>query len=165
MREITWLLFIIILSEFLLSFTPLLNALIFRVNDDCVNGIKCHCNEMLKAFVLGLSKAIREEMAIYGQISDEEWEIIRPSKKDRRDGILESMLSHLRKTSRCSNCTVWKVETADIWGSRYEASNYGFSASGKKHFVDAEGLFKLINAGFWKPFEGLVMNDVLFPHV
>lgn len=120
---------------------------------------------MLKAFVLGLSKAIREEMAIYGQISDEEWEIIRPSKKDRRDGILESMLSHLRKTSRCSNCTVWKVETADIWGSRYEASNYGLSVSGKKHFVDAEGLFKLINAGFWKPFEGLVMNDVLFPHV
>lgn len=42
-----------------------------RSSVDCVNGIKCHTNEILKAFVLGLSQAIREETAVYGQISDE----------------------------------------------------------------------------------------------
>lgn len=42
-----------------------------RTEDDCATGVKCHCNELLRAFVLGLSKAIREEMAVYGQISDE----------------------------------------------------------------------------------------------
>jgi glutamate receptor, ionotropic, invertebrate len=42
-----------------------------RDDADCVSGIRCHSNELLKSFVLGLSKAIREEMAVYGQISDE----------------------------------------------------------------------------------------------
>lgn len=52
-----------------------------RTGDDCVSGVVCHANELLKSFVLGLSKAIREEAAVYGQISDEEWEIVRPSKR------------------------------------------------------------------------------------
>lgn len=42
-----------------------------KTDDECVSGYKCHCNELLRAYVLGLSKAIREEIAIYGQISDE----------------------------------------------------------------------------------------------
>lgn len=48
-----------------------------RGDEECsaYSGINCHANEMLKSFVLGLSKAIREETAVYGQISDEEWEI------------------------------------------------------------------------------------------
>lgn len=48
-----------------------------RAEEECVvySGIRCHSNELLKSFVLALSKAIREETAIYGQISDEEWEI------------------------------------------------------------------------------------------
>lgn len=75
-----------------------------RSDEECAiySGVKCHANELLKSFVLGLSKAIREETAVYGQISDEEWEIVRPTKRDRRDGILEFMLDDLRKTSRCS---------------------------------------------------------------
>lgn len=32
---------------------------------------------------------IKKESAIYGQISDEEWEAIRLTKKERRDGMLE----------------------------------------------------------------------------
>ena len=68
-----------------------------RSDSDCATGLKCHANELLKSFVLGLSKAIREETSVYGQISDEEWEIVRPSKKERRDGILEFMLEDLRK--------------------------------------------------------------------
>lgn len=80
-----------------------------RTNDECVSGLKCHANELLKSFVLGLSKAIREEVAFYQQISDEEWEIIRASKRKRRGDIIESMIEDLRKTSKCSNCTSWRV--------------------------------------------------------
>lgn len=85
-----------------------------RSNDECVSGIKCHANELLKSFVLGLSKAIREENAIYQQISDEEWEIVRPSKRQRRSEILEVMLGDLLKTSKCSNCTTWRVRVDQI---------------------------------------------------
>jgi glutamate receptor, ionotropic, invertebrate len=80
-----------------------------RTNDECVSGIKCHANELLKSFVLGLSRAIKEEYAIYQQISDEEWEIVRPSKRQRRSEILEFMLDDLSRTSKCSNCTTWQV--------------------------------------------------------
>jgi glutamate receptor, ionotropic, invertebrate len=54
-----------------------------RSGDECVSGVVCHANELLNSFVLGLSKAIREETAVYGQISDEEWEIVRPSKRGK----------------------------------------------------------------------------------
>jgi glutamate receptor, ionotropic, invertebrate len=52
-----------------------------RGGEDCSGGVQCHANELLKSFVLGLSKAIKQEAAVYGQISDEEWEIVRPTKK------------------------------------------------------------------------------------
>ncbi|KAG5667976.1 hypothetical protein PVAND_015934 [Polypedilum vanderplanki] len=135
-------------------------------NGECVSGIKCHSNEILRAFTLGLSQAIREELAVYGQISDEEWEIIRPSKVERRGSILNFILEHLRKTSSCSNCTMWKIETADIWGSRYQASTFtSQSVAEKKLQIDSNVDYALINAGMWRPFEGLLMNDVLFPHI
>jgi ionotropic glutamate receptor len=134
--------------------------------DECVSGIKCHSNEILRAFVLGLSQAIREEVAVYGQISDEEWEIIRPTKPERRNNILAFMLSHLRKVSLCSNCTMWQVETADIWGTRYETTTFtSQSLAEKKAQSDSVIAFKLISAGTWRPFEGLVMTDSLFPHI
>jgi glutamate receptor, ionotropic, invertebrate len=80
-----------------------------KTSDECVTGIKCHANELLKSFVLGLSRSIREEHAVYQQISDEEWEIVRPSKRQRRRDILEFMLNGLSTTSKCSNCTTWRV--------------------------------------------------------
>lgn len=138
-----------------------------RGGDECTSGLKCHSNELLRSFVLGLSKAIREEAAVYGQISDEEWEIVRPSKKERRDGILEFMLNDLRKTAKCSNCTTWNLNTAEIWGNRYDAAT--FVDESAKLVVDRDGrkrkIFKLIDAGTWKPFDGLKMTDVLFPHI
>lgn len=137
-----------------------------KQNDECVSGIKCHANEILRAFVLGLSRAIREEIAIYGQISDEEWEIIRPSKKERRDSILSFMVDFLQKTAKCSNCTMWRVDSADIWGTRYEVTNFASqSIAEKKLYIDYIPKYKLINSGMWRPFEGLVMTDVLFPHI
>lgn len=124
----------------------------------------------MKSFVLGLSKAIREETAIYGQISDEEWEIVRPTKKERRDAILEFMLEDLRKTSKCSNCTMWNVKTAEIWGDRYQFATFSDESSQQvavKKFTQAAESddLKFIDAGSWKPFDGLKMVDVLFPHI
>lgn len=62
------------------------------VNVDCASARKCHLYELLRNLVLAISKMIREEEAIYGQISDEEWESIRLTKRERRD----SMLEHIR---------------------------------------------------------------------
>lgn len=57
--------------------------------DQCSKEKDCIYLEILRGFVLALSKMVREEEAIYGQISDEEWESIRLTKKERRDDMLE----------------------------------------------------------------------------
>lgn len=59
------------------------------VDDKCTKDEKCLFHELMKFFAIGLSKLVREEEAIYGQISDEEWEAIRLSKRERRDSLLE----------------------------------------------------------------------------
>lgn len=59
------------------------------VDDKCTRDEKCLYHELLKLFAISLSKLVREEEAIYGQISDEEWEAIRLSKRERRDSMLE----------------------------------------------------------------------------
>lgn len=60
-------------------------------NDDnnCAENVECLYHELIKNLALSLSKLVREEEAIYGQISDEEWEAIRLTKRQRRDNMLE----------------------------------------------------------------------------
>lgn len=62
-----------------------------RSGAGCHAGYSCHAQELIRSFVLALSRIIREETAIYGQISDEEWETIRPSKRERLDHFMEIM--------------------------------------------------------------------------
>lgn len=50
---------------------------------------ECLYHELFKNFAIAISKLVREEEAIYGQISDEEWETIRMTKRERRDSMLE----------------------------------------------------------------------------
>lgn len=56
---------------------------------NCSLGEECLYHELLKNFAMSLSKLVREEEAIYSQISDEEWESIRLTKRERRDSMLE----------------------------------------------------------------------------
>lgn len=46
---------------------------------------------MTKAFISSISKLIAEEQSIYGEISDEEWEALRNSKKQKQNEILRTM--------------------------------------------------------------------------
>lgn len=57
-------------------------------DDSCAKREECLYHELVKNFAHSLSKLVREEEAIYGQISDEEWESIRLTKRERRDNML-----------------------------------------------------------------------------
>lgn len=65
------------------------------INGSCSTGEECLYHELMKSFALSLSKLVREEEAIYTQISDEEWESIRLTKRERRDNMLEFMKVNL----------------------------------------------------------------------
>jgi hypothetical protein len=61
---------------------------------------------------------------------------------------------------------MWRVETADIWGSRYENAIFqSQSAAERRAQTQVVTVFSLNYAGKWRPLQGLIMTDVLFPHV
>lgn len=51
--------------------------------------MECHSKEILSSFFQALDKAVQQEFDIASQVSDEEWEAIRPTKSDRRKFLLE----------------------------------------------------------------------------
>ncbi|XP_026496230.2 ionotropic receptor 93a [Vanessa tameamea] len=142
-------------------------AYFFNATDDgkeCKNGLLCYAQEMISAFVLALETAIQEEFDVAAQVSDEEWEAIRPSKLQRRDALLKHMQQHLSSKSRCGNCSSWQALAADTWGTTYrDSTNENISKENVTTSVIED--VKLINVGIWRPIDGIKFEDVLFPHV
>lgn len=60
-----------------------------RTAASCESQMLCYIENLVNALVKGLSKLIREEKAVYGQIADEEWEVIRMTKVERKNDILQ----------------------------------------------------------------------------
>lgn len=90
------------------------------IDGSCSTGEDCLYHELLKNFCMSLSKLVREEEAIYSQISDEEWESIRLTKRERRDSMLEFIRDRLREVQMCKPCVNWNFETAETWGLRFD---------------------------------------------
>lgn len=131
---------------------------------DCAYGIQCHAAEVLRGFVLGLSRMIKEEKSIYGQISDEEWEAIRPTKREKRDNILKFMRDNLQQSSKCGNCTAWHMDTGEVWGTIYKSWTSLSSGDNWDDTISMKSLPKLLRSGVWRPSIGCNMVDALFPH-
>lgn len=55
-------------------------------------GLLCHAHEMLRSFLVALDRSVQDEQDMATQVSDEEWEAIRPSKEDR----MAMLLSHVK---------------------------------------------------------------------
>lgn len=51
----------------------------------------CHTEEILEAFCTALDGAVQEETSLSSQVSEEEWETIRPTKGERRDYLLKDI--------------------------------------------------------------------------
>ena len=83
--------------------------------------------------------------------------------------MLNFMYNHLTKTSKCDNCSTWRVESGEIWGNQYPEST-SFSddttlISNKKLEKDFGKIKALLQVGYWKQNYGLHLTDALFPHV
>nr|QBB73018.1 ionotropic receptor [Protaetia brevitarsis] len=117
----------------------------------CKESLDCHIEELLYSFARALDAATLEELELSSQVSDEEWDAIRPTKSERRTYLLNSIKIDLTKNGICGSCLTWEIWTADTWGKEFS-----FPPHDK---------FKLIKVGFWKLSSGATMNNVLFPHV
>ncbi|XP_075975117.1 ionotropic receptor 93a [Anticarsia gemmatalis] len=145
-------------------------AFIYNMTEDspeCKYGLMCYCQEMMDAFVSALDAAIQDEFDVAAQVSDEEWEAIRPNKIQRRDMLLKHMQQHISAKSRCGNCTTWRALAADTWGATYR----GFADSPDAALPVINGTIgviekiDLLNVGYWRPIDAVKFTDVLFPHI
>lgn len=55
----------------------------------------CSIQEVVYGFVKGFDKIMTEENSLYGMVSDEEWEALKLSKKEKQIGILDIILVSL----------------------------------------------------------------------
>ncbi|CAH1286826.1 unnamed protein product [Chrysodeixis includens] len=145
-------------------------AYIYNLTDnspDCKNGLMCYCQEMLDAFVSALDSAIQEEFDVAAQVSDEEWEAIRPNKIQRRDMLLRHMQQHIASKSQCGNCSTWRALAADTWGATYrgQSDNPDSTASNTNGTIGVIEKVELLNVGYWRPIDAVRLTDVLFPHI
>lgn len=61
------------------------------------NNLLCHAEELVGNLAVALDYSIEEEIRLSEQVSDEEWEVIKPTKQERREAILNFM--KVKKTS------------------------------------------------------------------
>ncbi|XP_063930697.1 ionotropic receptor 93a [Zophobas morio] len=120
----------------------------------CTGGLQCHCEEILSGFTRALDEAIVLEFETSSQVSDEEWEAIRPSKLDRRTSLLQSIKTYLLQYGECDNCTSWLMKAGDTWGREYQQNASSSDSSAE-----------LMSVGKWRPSDGPSMSNELFPHV
>ncbi|VVD02994.1 unnamed protein product [Leptidea sinapis] len=133
---------------------------------DCKNGILCYCKELMGAFISALDTAVQDEFDVAAQISDEEWEAIRPSKIQRRDMLLRHMQQYISAYSGCGNCSRWEAMVGDTWGTTYQRQtdimDDNQDGGNKTNLIEH---VELLQVGYWRPVDGIKFQDILFPHV
>nr|AMM70658.1 ionotropic receptor 93a [Heliconius melpomene rosina] len=140
-------------------------AYIYNVteNDEgCKVCLICYAKEMMSAFISELDSAVQEEFDVAAQVSDEEWEAIRPTKLQRRDTLLKHMQQYIMVKSECGNCSWWRALAADTWGATYREKTYETKRNVTSIVIEH---VELLNVGIWRPIDGIKFEDVLFPHI
>uniref|UniRef100_A0A182NSU9 Ionotropic glutamate receptor C-terminal domain-containing protein n=1 Tax=Anopheles dirus TaxID=7168 RepID=A0A182NSU9_9DIPT len=146
---------------------------------NCTVSVLCYMEAYFLHFIRSLSKLIREEQVVFGQISDEEWEIIRPSKQERRNKFLQMIRNAITAKDECNKCSQWKVQSAETWGYVYRTDLVP-GKHGKRQvqatdtdetFPPADGSdvaerkkYTMLDIGYWSPQDGFTLTDALFPH-
>ncbi|XP_017844834.1 ionotropic receptor 93a [Drosophila busckii] len=127
----------------------------------CADTLNCTIAEISMALVTSLSRMITEELSIYGEISDEEWESIRFTKQEKQDEILQYIKDYLKTNSKCASCSRWRIETAITWGKSQENEMFR-----KDPVRDSNNRnFEFVNIGYWSPLLGFNCHELTFPHI
>ncbi|XP_047104526.1 ionotropic receptor 93a [Schistocerca piceifrons] len=111
---------------------------------DCLEGIYCHISEVAHSFVAALSHTIQQEKNISQQVSEDEWDILQPSKREHHDAILAALIEQLDVKGKCDACRRWTIFAAETWGVGAVSS--------------------LPEIGIWTTHLGTQLTNNLFPH-
>ena len=103
----------------------------------------CLIEEFSRFYVEILNEFLTEELKIYNEVHLEEWDLIKPDRRDRAHSIMSKIRIALRERGKCGNCAAWKISATEV----------------RENEIATE-----LVAGIWEPTQGLSLQDDIFPH-
>nr|AGJ51190.1 olfactory ionotropic receptor IR93a [Panulirus argus] len=110
----------------------------------CDDGFECYMKLLIGQYATELSNALTKELDLYNQVSEEEWEEVKPSLGSRSSTIVKMIMEKEMESQTCAKCTSWGVQAAEV--------------------KDTDRI-ELLEVADWQPLTGLMLKDDLFPHV
>ncbi|CAL4102797.1 unnamed protein product, partial [Meganyctiphanes norvegica] len=110
----------------------------------CNDDFDCFLNNLVSQYGIQLFAALTQELELYFQVSEEEWEEVKPNMAQRAATVVQMMKDTQITGAVCGRCTKWGVQAAEVKDSKR---------------------FELLNVADWQPQMGLVNYDDLFPHI
>ena len=111
-------------------------------------GLLCVAEEYIRALTDVFGQVLMEDKELYAGMSEEEYNLIRPSDPDKAQMSAQRLKVYLDENGKCGNCTEWQISAAEIRGT-----------------TDGDDDTKVLEVGIWRPVQGLQLYDDLFPHV
>ena len=107
-------------------------------------GIFCLMEELSRFYIEVLNEFLAEEMETYNEVHPEEWELIKPDRREKSDAMMTQMRNILREKGKCGNCSKWEMSASE---------------------VRENGMVNNLDVGKWEPTQGSLLQDDIFPHV
>nr|QHN69192.1 ionotropic receptor 11 [Sirex nitobei] len=125
-----------------------------NLEDICNIGLMCHVREVMRAVAVALENSLLNEIELYDEMTDEEFEVTRLTKYERHQEIIQNMNKELAIErsafgGSCDQCLSWRMTSALTWGSSFSTNDET----------------RLIDSGSWTPGPGPNLTDVIFPHI
>ncbi|XP_076678250.1 ionotropic receptor 93a-like [Andrena cerasifolii] len=125
------------------------------IDSVCEANLTCYVKELIQALAGALEYSLMNEIELLKRVGDEDYEIVRMFKRERRRQILKNIRAHLARRAFasetvCGRCLLWKFSSSITWGN---------------FFSHDENVAHLLDIGTWTPGFGGNLTDVLFPHI
>ena len=104
----------------------------------------CTMEEFSRFYIEVLNKFLTNEMETYNEVHPEEWELIKPDRREKSEAMMAHMRDLLREKGKCGNCSNWEMSASEI---------------------KENGFVNNLDVGKWEPTQGLLLQDDIFPHV
>ncbi|XP_076651173.1 ionotropic receptor 93a [Halictus rubicundus] len=127
-------------------------AFVYNTTDTdgfCELTLTRYIKRLVRAVARALEGSVKTEIELLKRIGDEDFEIVRLTKRERRHEVLKNVRIYAAEDKN-KECLSWKFTTAITWG------NFFSSGRNQGHLLDI---------GMWTPGYSVNLTDILFPHI
>ncbi|KAK9295911.1 hypothetical protein QLX08_009886 [Tetragonisca angustula] len=124
-------------------------------SDYCKVDLMCYVQELIQALAKALEYSLENEINLFKRIEEENFQMIRLTKRERRTELLKNVRILLSQTVLASKgisarCLLWRFSSSITWGN---------------FFSHGKNVAHLLDIGVWTPDFGVNLTDMIFPHI